>query len=345
MKKSFVLFLVLLMVVSSLFASGSNEGTKSADSSALSGEINIYAAGNEQAAILLKETFEKKNPNVTVNYIAMSGGEIQTRVEAEAENPQADIILGGGCEGYIVMKNEGLLMQYKSPSAANYDPANYDPDGYWTAFTNSYLGFYSDKEWFDEQGIPVPTSWYDLLDPRLKGQVILTDPGKSSTGYMVVSTVCQLMGEEEGLKYLEELNKNVKTYSSSGNGPCQSVALGEAVVGVGYMQHGQRLINQGYTNMVITSPKEGTGLEISPIAIVNNCKNPEVAKAIVDWVTSSEFGQLFADTIGSSITASGACTPDMAEYGKNTKLLKLDYLWAAQNKKRLVEAWDMIVHK
>lgn len=307
----------------------------------LSGEVNIYAAGSEEASVLLKETFEKMYPNVTVNYISMGGGEMQTRIEAEAANPQADFIWGGGCETFMILKDEGLLYSYESPSAANLTDMNHDPDWYWTAITNSYLGFYCDQDWFDANDMELPTSWQDLLDPRLKGQIIITNPGTSTTGYMVLSTIVQLMGEEEGLDYYAKLNENVKTYASSGSGPSQSVALGEAAVGIGYMQHGLRLVTEGYTNLVVTAPEEGTGLEISGMAIVNNCKNLEIAEALMDWCASQEFGQLFADTLGSSMTASGACTEDMAAYS-GIKLLDLDYAWAAENQERLIAEWDKI---
>ena len=308
----------------------------------LSGEVNIYAAGSEAASVLLKETFEEMHPGVTINYISMGGGEIQTRVEAEAANPQADFIWGGGCEAYMTLKDEGLLYSYQSPSAAGLTDMNHDPDWYWTAITNSYLGFYCDQDWFDEHDMELPTSWQDLLDPRLEGHIVITNPSTSTTGYMVLSTIVQLMGEEEGLAYFTELNKNVKNYPSSGSAPSQSVALGESAVGIGYMQHGLRLANEGYTNLVVTAPSEGTGLEISGMAIVNNCKNLEAAKAVMDWCASKEFGQLFADTLGSSMTASGACTDDMAAYA-GTKLVDLDYAWAAENMERLIGEWDKIV--
>lgn len=320
----------------------SSAGTSTEPPVEISGEINVYAAGSEAASVLMKEVFEDMYPDATVNYISMGGGEIQTRVEAEAANPQADFIWGGGCDMYMVLKDENLLYAYESPSAAELTDMNHDPDWNWTAITNSYLGFYCDQDWFDENNMELPTSWQDLLDPRLKDQIVLTNPGTSTTGYMVLSTIVQLMGEEEGLAYFTELNKNVKTYSSSGNGPSQSVALGEAAVGIGYMQHGLRLVTQGYTNLVVTAPKEGTGLEVSGMAIVNNCKNLDAAKAMMDLCASKEFGQLFADTLGSSMTASGACTEDMAAYS-GIKLVDLDYEWAAENQERLIGEWDKIV--
>lgn len=274
--------------------------------------------------------------------VKMNGGEMINRIIAEEGNPQADLICGAACESYIQLADQNLLYPYKPANAADtYPDYAHDEEWNWYAFNLSYLGFYCDKDWFAAQGMELPDSWEDLLDPRLEGQIIVTNPGTSTTGYMVLSTLVQLMGEEEGLAYYAKLHKNIKTYASGGSGPSQSVALGEAPVGIGYMQHGMALIDEGYTNMVITAPSEGTGLEITGTAIINNCKNLDNAKAIAEIITSVEWAERNREFSTGLIYACGVLGKGLEEFS-DIALVDLDYVWAADNKDRLIGEWDKI---
>lgn len=307
----------------------------------LTGEVNVYTTWDDTLTGCLLEEMAEVHPGVTVNIIKMNGGEMMTRIEAEASNPQADFIMGAGCEGYINLADKGLLLPYQSPNAEGYADFNHDADWNWYAFNNSYLGFYCDTEWFESQGMELPDSWEDLLDPRLEDQIVITNPGTSTTGYMVLSTLVQLMGEEEGLAYYEKLDKNVKTYASGGSGPSQSVALGEAPVGIGYMQHGMLLIQEGYTNMTITAPSEGTGTEITGSAIIKGCKNLDNAKALADVICSKSLAERCAEATTGMIFASGVLGKGLENFS-DIALVDLDYVWAAENKDRLIGEWDKL---
>lgn len=348
MKKLFALLLALVMVLSMAACTPETPGNSNpsnsenhGEPSKLTGEVNVYTTWDDTLTGCLLEEMKEVHPGLTVNIIKMNGGEMMTRIEAEASNPQADFIMGAGCEGYINLANKGLLTPYQSPNASGYADFNHDKDWNWYAFNNSYLGFYCDKEWFASKGMELPDSWEDLLDPRLEGQIVITNPGTSTTGYMVLSTLVQLMGEKEGLEYYKKLDKNVKTYASGGSGPSQSVALGEAPVGIGYMQHGMLLIQEGYTNMTITAPSEGTGTEITGSAIIKNCKNLENAKALADVICSKSLAERCAAATTGMIFASGVLGKGLEDFS-NIKLVDLDYVWAADNKDRLIGEWDKI---
>ena len=54
-----------------------------------------------------------------------------------------------------------------------------------------------------------PVSYTHLLKPEFKGQISFAYPYTSGTAYTILATVVQLMGEDEGFKYMMELDKNV----------------------------------------------------------------------------------------------------------------------------------------
>lgn len=307
----------------------------------LSGEVNIYCASSEDFALAVKEGFEADYPGVTLNYVLLGGGEILTRLRAEAENPQADAIFGGAVDMYMNAADDGVLMSYL-PKVAETFPADCIPeDQTYVVGLTSILGICYDKEWYDTNGIAYPETWDDLLIPELEGQVIITNPGTSTTGYMMMSSLIALRGEEAGMQYMVDLDKNIKSYAKGGSGPVNSVSLGEAAAGMCYIHFGIQLQEQGYTNVGLCVPTEGTGVERCCSAVVNNCPNPDNAKAFQDWYLEKglalyeEYGY-YNYPCNPAIHINDAALP----YKELLKDANVDYAWAAVNYDRLVEAWD-----
>lgn len=308
----------------------------------IKGEINIYTTFSDDAILALEDYVADIYPDLTINMVKMNGGEMANRIMAEKDNPQGDFVCGASCETYIQMGDYGVLDVYQPKGTEDWPDIAHSPKWYWFSTHYSYLGFYCDQEWFAAQGIDIPDSWEDLLDPRLKGQIIVTNPGTSTTGYMVLSALIHLMGEEEALEYYGKLHENVKNYASGGSGPSQSVALGEAPVGIGYMQHGMQLIKQGYTNMVISAPSEGTGLEVCAGAVIKGAKNLAAAQAIADILASKEWHEYAAETYAVGLMYPDGVPCQGLENFTDTKIIDIDYVWAADNKDRILPLWSSI---
>lgn len=305
----------------------------------ITGEVNIYMASSEDCAIAWKKGFEAAYPGVTLNYVMLGGGEILTRLRAEKDNPQADAIVGGAVDIYMNASKEGLLAPYEGDVVLK-DGAIAEDKTY-IVDRECILGICYDKDWYDANGVAYPTTWDDLLIPELEGQVIITNPGTSTTGYMMMSSLIALRGEEAGMQYMVDLDKNIKSYAKGGTGPVNSVSLGEAAAGMCYIHFAIQLQEQGYTNVGVCIPTEGTGVEQGSSALVANSKNPEAAQAFMDWYLTE--GLKVYEEVGQYLYPAN---PDVhvnevaAEYAKQLKNANVDYAWAAENYDRLVEIWD-----
>ena len=326
---------------------GSEENTEQQDEfdpNQVSGEVNIYIVNTEELAIALKEGFEAAYPNITLNYVLLPGGEVLTRLRAEKDNPQADMVCGGGADVYMNADSENLFMPFVPKATENYEEGAVAESGGYVLDLQNILGICYDKDWYDANGIAYPTTWDDLLIPELQDNVILTNVGTSTTGYMMMATLISLRGEEAGLQYMVDVGKNVKSYAKSGSGPVNSVSLGEAAAGVSYIPYIIQLQEQGYTNLGICVPTEGTCVEKCGVAVINNCKNADAAKVYEEWFLSE--GLKLFENYGVYITP---MTPDipihegLEEYAKQLNDVNIDYVWAAENKDRLTEAWDALV--
>ena len=135
----------------------------------------------------------------------------------------------------------------------------------------------------------------------------------------------QMKGHDEGIKYLVELDKNVQVYTKSGSGPSKNVGTGECVIGIGFLHDGiTQILDNGYGNISLVIPADGTACEIGPVAIFKGAKHMNAAKLFMEYALSPECVEL-ADDTGSYqfLVIDNAQQPEAAaEFG-----LTLDAVW------------------
>ncbi|MEA4899479.1 ABC transporter substrate-binding protein [Bacillota bacterium Meth-B3] len=344
MRKLLALALMVFMVFGSVSVALAEEIDWRAQEGS---ELMVYGGSDEEHVAAVVKAFEAKT-GIKTSFIRMSGNECYTRILEERENPQADVWFGGTWDPYIAAAMEGLLEQYPDcKNAAQLKSAKYkDADNYWFGIYSGYIGFICNKEMLDEYGAPVPTSWEDLAKPEYKGLIVMANPGATGTGVMTVSTLFQVFGEEKALELIKAYDPNVTQYVKTGSATSNQVALGEGAVGVGFLHTGLMFIEDGYDNIVLSAPSEGTGYEVGGTAIIKGCKNPEAAKLFIEFALTPE-AQEIAQTVGSLqfLTVEGAKDPEAAQQllDMGIKLIDYDSQWTGANKNMLIEKWTKAI--
>lgn len=253
----------------------------------LSGTLNVLCTPQESWCVEMTKAFQAKT-GVTTKFIRLSSGEALTRLVASKNNPEFDVWTGGPNDGHIQGRIQGVLDTYKSPTRNMLKAQFKDADGYWTGIYMGALGFCSNVNELKRLGIKAPTSWDDLLNPKLKGNFMMAHPGTSGTAYTALYTqVIRLGSEDAAIAYMKELNKNVLSYTRSGAGPTGPLGRGEVAVGIVF-SHDCTAAKLNGNPVVVSFPKEGTGYEIGGIALVKGAKNPDAAKAYIDFALSAE---------------------------------------------------------
>lgn len=289
------------------------------------------------------QKFEEAS-GIKVDFVRMSGGEILSRIRAEKESPKASIWYGGPADSFIAAQEEGLLQPYISPNAANIDPQQKDPEGYWTGIYNEVLGFVLDDRFFEERKIEKPKTWDDLLKPEFKEQIMVANPGSSGTAFLFLSGMIQQRGEEAGLKYMADFDKSVKQYTKSGSAPAMSAGLGEAAIGITFMHNGLRHIEEGFDNISIVGPEDGSWYSTAAVGIIEGAPELEAAKIFIDWSLTKdaqEIGQEFGSY--QFPTSPDAKVPEQAKDIANVKLNPYDLKWSGENRAEIVEKWDNMI--
>lgn len=300
-------------------------------------KLTVYAGLMEDHALMAVKEFEKAT-GVKTEMVRMSGGEIFARIKAEKENPSASVWYGGGALTFINADNEGLLEHYVSPEAANIPDQFKDANGAWTGIYSGYLGIEGNKQWLEENGLELPKTWDDLLKPEFKGNIVIAHPGSSSTAYNFLATIVQLKGEEEGFKYLQKFNEQVRQYTKSGSAPGRMAGMGEAPIAIGFLHDAIKYQEEGYKDLIFTTAEEGTGYEIGAVGIIKGGPDQEAAKMFVDWALSKEAQEL-GKTVGSYqfLTNKNANPPEQAMTLKDTALIDYDFVWAGDHRGEFLE--------
>jgi iron(III) transport system substrate-binding protein len=318
-------------------------GTEAKKEAASPKQVTVYMGVVEQQALVLSKEFEK-DTGIKVNFVRMSGGETLSRIRAEKASPKASVWYGGSADSFIVAKKEGLLAAYKSPNAEKIAANFKDPEGFWTGVYQGYLGFILDGRFFEENKLEAPKSWNDLLKPEFTGHIMMGNPGSASTGYVIVSSLVQMMGEDKAMDYLAKLHKQIKQYTKAGEAPARSAALGETAIGITYLHNGIRMMKEGYDNVKLSVPQEGTAYELGAVAIINNAPEMEAAKKFIDWCLTKKAQELGQQNKSYQfLTNPEANPPKEALPYKDTKLIKYDFAWSGANRARLVEAWNKAI--
>lgn len=305
-----------------------------------SGTILAYAGHKEEWARLTVQEFQKLYPNVRVEFIRLSGGQALSRLQAERQRPQASVWWGGPADTFMAAKADGLLEPYVSPEAAYISEQFKDPEGYWTGFYVGILGFTLNDLVFKQLGVEKPSSWEDLLQPHFKDLIVMANPGTSGTAYTVLATLVQLMGEDAAFEYMKKLHANVQQYPTSGSAAGRMAGLGEVAIGIDFGHAVPQLAEQGYP-VSGAYPSEGTGYEVGAIALVKGAPEPELAKLFIDFVLSKE-GQELGAKAGAYqlLTHQHAKSPEVAIPLDQATLIDYDFIWAGEERARLVEKWN-----
>lgn len=302
--------------------------------------VSIYTCYVEAEALGIFEKFTEET-GIDVNYVRLSAGEIATRLQAEAENPQVSIFMGGSVDTHKSAQGMGLLDTYTSKNIGLVNPALVDSDGVYTPVSMIITCLVSNTDFLADLGVEAPTSWNELLDEKYKDDVCMAHPGTSGAAYTAFSGILQMLGEDEGFEYFKKLNANISQYTKAGAAPLRMAGLDEIGVAIGYDLDAHAIINEGYP-LVISYPEEGVGYEITCVSMVKGGPADEVdaAHAFIDWMLEESCQEMATnDYYRYPTNTSIALNPEMTPLSE-INLVDYDFVWSGENKIRLVERFE-----
>ena len=103
-------------------------------------KVVIYTAKENEEIEEFIPVAEKAMPDLELEVLRLSTGDLTARLLAEKDNPQADLIWGTAATSMIIFKNEGMLEPYAPEGLDAILPTFRDPDDppYWVG-VDAYL--------------------------------------------------------------------------------------------------------------------------------------------------------------------------------------------------------------
>ncbi|MBE2894993.1 ABC transporter substrate-binding protein [Spirabiliibacterium falconis] len=258
------------------------------------GRLVVYCSATNAMCDSEAKAFGAKY-DVKISIARYSTGSALAKIEAEKNNPQADVWYGGTLEPHLLAANMGLTQPYKSPNFAEIDPrfihTQKMKEHYLSPIYMLVLGFGVNTERLARLQAKAPQCWADLTKREYQHEIQLPDPQSSGTAYSLLATLVQIMGEDNAFAFLKELNNNIGQYNKSGTIASRNVGRGDSALGVGFL-HGYTQEKEKGAPVELIIPCEGTGYTLGAVSILKGARNLDNAKLFVDWALSKESQEL-----------------------------------------------------
>jgi putative spermidine/putrescine transport system substrate-binding protein len=232
--------------------------------------------------------FEKEH-GVKVVIVTATASKMLAQIKAQKNNPQVDVMLAADLT-HLPTKKSGVSDRLDVKRMKNYaDTYEFarDPDAVGVVLGFQSFGIQYNTKVFAEKGWAVPTSWWDLWDPKYKGHLVMPSIAGS---YMqtFLGTIAILRGggtanlEPAWVKF-RELVPNVMAFPTTVAQVDSLFASGSAWIGP---NSSGRIADLAATGVPVAMaiPKEGASKSWMSINVVKNAPNPQLALAFVDFM-------------------------------------------------------------
>lgn len=342
MKKLLGSLLVLAMLSSVVFAGGKKESTSASAPKSGTGTLVIYTTIGDAEYHYFVDGFQNKYPGIKIEVVNGGAGELKTRIASEAGNPQADVMFGGLV--YSDAVNYAQLWDgYISPNVEKMGLPAKKYELNW--ITTQVVNLLVNKKMVQSMGITV-NGYEDLLNPKLKGQIIMADPTSSSSGWNNLAAMMTVMGggdptSPKAWEYVEKLIAQLDgKISSSSSRTYKNVLEGENPVGITYEGPCIQYVEDGVAgDLEIVYMKEGTIATTFGSAVVKNAPHMENAKLFADWITSEECQAVLAETVQRGANMNVPVTNKFVKDASQIKFVKFDEAYFAEHKDEIQEKW------
>ena len=278
MKRTAILLLALVMLVSGLAAQAEKE--ESASSS-----VTVYMPSPAALADKIAAAFTEET-GIEVKQFQGTTGEILARLETEKSNPQADVVILASWSDGLSMKADGGLVSYVPENAALINEGWIDEDSMLFGYSASAVGVIYNTTLYPE----LSEDWEGFTDPKYKDDIAIPDGQKSGSCKDFIAGF--VTGLDNGEEILQAYVENGITIPGANAAALSAVLTGEKgilIAGVDYNAYSN--IKKGEP-IQLYYPESGTVVNPRPAMIPETAPNLENAKAFVDFLFSDKAQEL-----------------------------------------------------
>ncbi len=252
------------------------------------------------------DAFTKRFPEIKIEGKDTFGAPMETTIgqEVRGKPAQRGDIAHTADTTMLNLANNDLLQAYKPPAATGVegDQLVYR-DNLLTAANYSFFGNLVNTE-----VVPDAKSWEALLDPKLRGKVLIQDPTKAGSGNGILTTLAN--DERYGIEYAKRLKANgavsAATYPELLNKVVDGT-YGVAMYG-GYTAY-LGFKEDGAPVKFVFPVEGGVWIPIEYFGLIKNAPHPNAAKLLMNYFYTPE-GAKALTSIGAASAVKDAPTPE-----------------------------------
>ncbi|HVR61486.1 MAG TPA: extracellular solute-binding protein [Polyangia bacterium] len=185
--------------------------------------------------------------------------------------------------------------------------ALWDKQGRWMGACIASFGMCFNRDTLGRLGLPIPSSWAAMADPRLHDQVAIADPSKSGSVGKSFETIIQaemaqagvVEGWARAMRLIRRIGGNARYFTDSAAKVALDVSAGDAAIGTCIDFYGrferETLTAIGHPERVgYVAPRGETALDADPISLLRGAPHRELAVTFIAFVLSDEGQKLWA---------------------------------------------------
>jgi iron(III) transport system substrate-binding protein len=306
----------------------------------------LYSPHGRDQLTLLEREFERRRPDVDVRWLDMGSQEILDRLRFERVNPQADIWFGGPTTLFQRGIHDSLLQPYRPAWAETVDRRAVGPgDFYYPAYrTPAVIAFNARAV----SRATAPHDWDEVLGPRWTDKVLIRDPMASGTmraiwALILLRSIRETGDTAQGMAWLRRLDGQTRAYALNPAVLDAKLARQEGLVTLWDLPDILIGRSKGMPFDYVF-PRSGTVVIDDAIALVRGSRQPEAARAFIDFVGSVD-GQLLAATEVFRLPARRDLPPErvppwVAEVEREMVVAEMDWELAWRQGPAWMSYWD-----
>jgi iron(III) transport system substrate-binding protein len=242
------------------------------------GKVVLYTSAPLASAQKIVNAFQQEY-GIAVEMFRTGGVQVLRRfmMEQQGGHASADVLVTSDRSAADDLKAKGLVVPFRPAGFEQVPESLRDPDGYFVPQRVSIISIYGRTDMIAPADMP--KTWNDLLDPKYKGKLVLTNPNFTSLQVAVVA----MMTRERGWGFYEKLAKQDVIIVQGNEQALNLVKTGERPIAGGADSQYATNARLGGHKIANVFPADGTFLIPSLTAVVKGSPNPNAAKLLAQF--------------------------------------------------------------
>ena len=343
MSKKFLSVIALLLCTAFVLAGcGSTDEQNSTSSSTGKDRVVIYTAAEDERIAYIQSELDKQFPDTEIVIQSLGTGQLLSKLQAEGKDSDCDIFYDLEVVNAEIILNAApdLFVDLSDYDFSIYDPSvtGYTDRHHKYAVNGKTAGaFLVNTKMLEEKGLPIPTTYEDMLKPEYAGLISMPSPKSSGTGYSYYNGMVTILGEEAAMKYFEELNPNIKEYTTSGSAPAKAAVRGDVAIAYGLLWQCVNYANEN-EGLTVVVPEQGLAFDLFTMGMISGHETKGSVKEVFTYLYNElnkpQCAKFNPDKIYVDMPAA-----EIQNYPENYKEITMAGLFDFQYKQDLLDKW------